>query len=307
MIRTDTLAKRFGDRVAIDGVTFSVQPGEVFGLLGPNGGGKTTTMRLIAGLLRPTAGTATVGGRSLAEDRSASHLLGFLTEQPGLYDRLSALDNLLFFARLYEVPESRVRAQSMEALDRFGLADRAADKAGNLSKGLRQRLALARAVLHHPKALLLDEPTSGLDPEAAADVRRVIAQTAADGAAVVVSTHNLAEAERLCRRVAIVKNRLFSVVDEAGTELVSVSISARELPPDAVAGLAALPTVREASLQDGTIRLTPAAREGVADAVAHLVRRGARVDAVTPVRRALEERYLQAVGAEMADADGAVG
>lgn len=308
MIRAQGLAKRFDDRVAVEGVTFDVAPGEVFGLLGPNGGGKTTTMRMIAGLLRPSAGTATVGGRDLGNDPEARHLLGFLTEQPGLYERLSARANLEYFPRLYDVAEADVTARVDEALSLFGLSDRSEDRAGGFSKGMRQRLALARAVLHRPRALLLDEPTSGLDPEAAAEVRDTIAAAAKKGVAIVVSTHNLAEAEKLCRRVAIVKNRLLGIEEQLESGVQRVTITADGLASSHVEAVRSLPGVEAVSHDGVTLRLMAApGADVVPDVVALLVAQGTRVRSVVPVRRPLEERYLALVGARAVDDVGAAG
>jgi ABC-2 type transport system ATP-binding protein len=315
MIRAAGLAKRFRqraglggvtERVAIEGISFEVKAGEVFGLLGPNGGGKTTTMRLLAGLLRPSSGVATVGGRNLASDGEARRLLGFLTEQPGLYDRMTAFDNLLFSARLYELPKSQARRAVAETLERFDLADRARERVGTFSKGMRQRLALARALLHRPPALLLDEPTSGLDPEAAASVRRIIVEEARRGAAVVVSTHNLAEAEKLCPRVAIVKNRLLSVVDDRTAALQRAVVRVRGVPPNLGSRLADVAGIGAIIVRETEVEFAVGAAETIADVVQLLVAEGARIDEVTRHRRPLEERYLEAVGAR-SDAEGAAG
>lgn len=307
MIRCENLAKRFGDRTAVEGVTFDVAPGEIVGLLGPNGGGKTTTMRMIAGLLSPSAGRAEVDGRNLCDDPSARGALGFLTEQPGLYDRLSARENLAFFARVYDVPDAEVDARVDDALALFGLGDRAGDKAGSYSKGMRQRLALARCVLHRPKALLLDEPTSGLDPQAAAEVRATIELLASRGVAILVSTHNLAEAERICARVAIVKNRLLALVADRGLAVARIVLQGDGLGEPVAADLATLPGVREVTVGQGALHLTlDAAADLVPEVVARAVSRGARLRSVQPRRRPLEERYLELVGARTDDA-GSVG
>ena len=309
MIRAEALEKRFDERTAVRDVTFEISAGEVFGLLGPNGGGKTTTMRMIAGLLAPTTGRASVDGRDLYADASARASLGFLTEQPGLYDRLSALENLEFFARLYEVPQSEVRSRSIDALARFNLEDRKNDKAGSFSKGMRQRLALARTVLHQPKALLLDEPTSGLDPEAAASVRDVIAEEASRGTAIIVSTHNLAEAERLCRRVGIVKNRLLAIVDKEEASAQRILIRGDHIPMQFAQELFSIEGVTQAQVSGNELSfLTRADSDVVPDVVTLLVNRGVRVQSVVPSRRALEEHYLELVGAEpLTDDVGAVG
>jgi ABC-2 type transport system ATP-binding protein len=307
MIHVDNLAKRFGHRVAIEQISFHVARGEVFGLLGPNGGGKTTTMRLIAGLLRPTTGTATVDGRALAEDGQARQTLGFLTEQPGLYDRLTAYENLAFYGRLFDLSESDVRTRTMDGLRRVALHERAHDKVGTFSKGMRQRLALARTLLHAPHAILLDEPTSGLDPEAAAEVREVIASEAARGAAVIVSTHNLAEAERICHRVAVVKNRLLSVVDDRDAATLRVTIRARSVSQAAIEALSRIEGVQRLIAEDGVFRVDATRQDAVSDAVAMLVSSGGRVDEVVRLQRPLEERYLEAVGATSTDSAGAAG
>lgn len=205
------LTRRFGARLAVEDVTLAVGAGDIVALLGPNGAGKTTTLRMLAGLLAPTFGTGSVGGVPITavSDTALRARVGLLTETPGLWDRLTVGTNLLTYARLYGVadPAARVRA----VLDRLGLADRKGDVAAVLSKGLRQRVAIARALLHAPPVMLLDEPTSGLDPAAARDVRRLVADLARDGAAIVVCTHNLAEAEALAGRIGILKTRLLAL------------------------------------------------------------------------------------------------
>jgi ABC-2 type transport system ATP-binding protein len=306
MIRADGLEKRFGERVAVTGVTFEVAPGEIVGLLGPNGGGKTTTMRMLAGLLTPTAGRASIDGRDLASDEAARGLLGFLTEQPGLYERLSATENLRYFASLYEVPAADAGARVAAVLALFGLADRAQESVGGFSKGMRQRLAIARAMLHRPRALLLDEPTSGLDPESAAEVREVILSAAREGVAIVVSTHNLAEAERLCRRVAVVKNRqlAFEVLGADSSSRTTIELAA---PMEEVAGLAGLDGLRELVVEGRRLRARTTSKEAIPDLVAALVARGGRILAVVPERPRLEELYLSLVGGAATDAAGAVG
>jgi ABC-2 type transport system ATP-binding protein len=204
------LTRHFGARVAVEDVSFAVAAGEIVALLGPNGAGKTTTLRMLAGLLAPTNGGGSVGGVPLSPtaDAALRARVGLLTETPGLWDRLTVWTNLLTYARLYGVADAPGRVR--EVLGRLGLADRTGEVAAVLSKGLRQRVAIARALLHAPPVLLLDEPTSGLDPAAARDVRRLVADLARDGAAIVVCTHNLAEAELLAGRIGILKTRLLA-------------------------------------------------------------------------------------------------
>jgi ABC-2 type transport system ATP-binding protein len=211
VIEAFQLTRSFGGRLAVQDVTFSVRPGEIFALLGPNGAGKTTILRMLAGLIAPSRGTVAVDGIELTP-RSAENVrsrVGFLPEAPGLWDRLSVEANLLVYARLYGLqdPAGRVR----QLLDFFRLADRAADPAAQLSKGMKQKVALARMLLHEPAVLLLDEPTSGLDPHTAVMVRELVLQLTRTARAILISTHNLDEAERLADRVAVLQRRLVAV------------------------------------------------------------------------------------------------
>ena len=173
MITAKGLTRRFGDLTAVDSLDLHIERGEVFGFLGPNGAGKTTTVRMLAALIAPTSGSASIAGKTLGEDnRAIRQSVGVLTETPGLYKRLSAWDNLLFFARLYQIDEPE--KQTEKYLKTFELWDRRDGLAGTFSKGMKQKLALARALLHEPEILFLDEPTAGLDPEAAKTVRELI-------------------------------------------------------------------------------------------------------------------------------------
>ncbi|HEX9376394.1 MAG TPA: ABC transporter ATP-binding protein [Actinomycetota bacterium] len=212
-IRVERLTKRFGDRTAFEDLTFEVGTGEVFGFLGPNGAGKTTTVRVLATLLAPTSGTAEVAGLPVAPGNGPDirRRISVMPETPGLYLRLSVRENLEFFAGLYGVAPGRAPGRIDECLAVVGLQDRAGELAGSLSKGLRQRAALARALLPDPVVLFLDEPTTGLDPAAAADVREVIRTLGRGGSTVFLTTHRLDEAERLCDHVAILNTRLRSM------------------------------------------------------------------------------------------------
>jgi len=199
------LTKRFGDKVALDGVSFSAREGEVLGLLGPNGAGKTTTVRILTGVLKPDSGSATIMGLDVVKEAlEARRLVGYLPEAPCLYERLTVWDNLAFYGRLYDVPEHELRRRIKELLAELGLEGRANEKAGALSKGLKQRVAIARALLHDPPVLLLDQPTSDLDPASAREVRDLVRELNRAGKTILICTHNLAEAEELCHRVAII-------------------------------------------------------------------------------------------------------
>ena len=210
MISARELGRRFGDFVAVEGVTFEIAAGEVFGLLGPNGAGKTTTMRMLTGLVAPSSGQAEVAGISVTErPDEVRQAVGILTETPGLYVRLDALENLRFFARLYGVKKPDAKIE--ELLKRFGLWDRRREAVGSYSKGMRQKLAIARAVVHDPKVVILDEPTSALDPESAQVVRALITELKNEKRTIVLCTHNLDEAERLCHRIAVIKRTVLRV------------------------------------------------------------------------------------------------
>ena len=185
MIETRNLTRRFGTVLAVDRLTLTVRPGEIFGFLGPNGAGKTTTIRMLAALIEPTSGEATVAGCRLGkDDNRLRRQVGFLTETPGLYDRLTTEANLAYFAHLYDVEDVHGRVEHY--LKWLGLWDRRAEPAGALSKGMRQKLAIARALLHDPPVVFLDEPTSALDPEAAHLVREFIGELRREGRTIVL-------------------------------------------------------------------------------------------------------------------------
>ncbi|HEY0070864.1 MAG TPA: ABC transporter ATP-binding protein [Chloroflexia bacterium] len=211
-IIAEGLGRQFGDRWAVRDLSLQIELGEVFGLLGPNGAGKTTTMRMLAGLIAPTVGRATVGGYDVATHTTAvRERVGILTESPGLYENLSAEKNLEFFAKLYGLDRDRARSQIERYLRLLGLWERRKDASGTFSKGMKQKLSMARALLHEPAVLILDEPTAALDPEGAKQVRDFVQSLKGEGRTVIYCTHNLAEAQSLCDRVAIIKRALIRV------------------------------------------------------------------------------------------------
>ena len=210
IIETEYLSKNFGERTAVKELTLQVEAGEVLGLLGPNGAGKTTTIRMLAAMITPTGGTATVAGLRIDKDPNKIHEhIGLLTETPGFYNRLTAQRNLEFYAGFY--PAVNASAAIEKYLKKMGLFDRRFDKVGEFSRGMKQRLALTRAMLHEPEILFLDEPTSGLDPEAAVEVRTIIRDLSREGRTIFLSTHNLNEAEQLCRRIAVINASLLAI------------------------------------------------------------------------------------------------
>jgi ABC-2 type transport system ATP-binding protein len=210
MLETEGLTKRFGDNLAVDGLTLNVARGEVFAFLGPNGAGKTTTVRMLTALIAPTAGYARVNGYRVGQENTdIRRSVGILTEAPGLYERLDAVQNLALYAKLYDVDD--VETQVEKYLRFLGLWQRRDEPVGGFSKGMKQKLAIARALLHEPPLLFLDEPTAALDPEAARTVRDFIGDVKGEGRTIFLCTHNLNEADRLADRIGVIKQRLIKV------------------------------------------------------------------------------------------------
>jgi ABC-2 type transport system ATP-binding protein len=211
MLQARGLTRHFGKHTAVEALSFTLVPGEIFALLGPNGSGKTTTLRMLAGLIAPSSGTIEIDGAPV-DRASAAKLrarIGLLTEAPGLWDRLTVRQNLTVYARVHRLASPSAAVD--RSLELFDIRERADDTPAELSKGLRQRVALARTLLHDPGIVLLDEPTSGLDPESARDVRELILRLRATARTVLLSTHNLDEVERLANRVALLRTRLVAL------------------------------------------------------------------------------------------------
>jgi len=205
LIQCDSLTKMFGRLTAVDQVSFQVGNGEVFGLLGPNGAGKTTTMRLLSTVLKPTSGTASVAGYDLLRDpRKVRASIGVLPEDTGLYDRLTPKEHLLYYGRLHGMSEESISKRSDELLDIMELTERANTKVGDFSKGMKQKVALLRAFIHDPPVLLLDEPTAGLDVMSARSIHGFVQRFRREGKAIMISTHNMTEAQKICDRIAII-------------------------------------------------------------------------------------------------------
>ena len=301
IIDVNDLHRSFGSQQAVDGMTFTVESGEVFGLLGPNGAGKTTTVRLLNGILPPSAGTARVFGMDPAsQGDSIRRKTGVLTETPALYERLSARENLVFFATLHAIPESDLSRRVDEMLEFFDLTSRAKDKVETFSKGMKQRLALARALIHKPPLLFLDEPTSGLDPEAAQQVNDLIAGLGrANGQTVVLATHNLFEAQRLCDRVAIMnKGKIVALgsLRELARKLWPVTwvdITFHVKPKEDVAGsLKSLRGVIRASAESEAVSVQVENEDVIPEVVRWLVENGESVLRVNPRNYTLEDIYF---------------
>ncbi len=301
IIEVNGLERVFGQNRAVDGMTFHVKQGEVFGLLGPNGAGKTTTVRLLNGILPPSGGTARVFGLDPSTDGQRIRVqTGVLTESPALYERLSANENLEFFGTLAGIPSEKLSQRVLDILNFFGLQDRVDDKVETYSKGMKQRLALARALIHEPPLLFLDEPTSGLDPEAAQQVNELIAGLSQrSGQTILLATHNLLEAQRLCDRVAVMnKGRILAMgtLKELTRKLWPVTwvdIMFWKTPAETVTGsLKAQRGVMQIIGQGESLQVQVESEEVIPQIVQHLTEQGAAILKVNPRDYTLEDIYF---------------
>ena len=307
-IRTERLSRDFTSVRALDELSIEVPTGSVFGFLGPNGAGKTTTIRLLLGLLEPTQGRAEVLGLDTQRQADAIRLrCGALLEHNGLYERLSAEDNLKFYNKVWRIPLPDQQVRIQELLTHLDLWERRREPVVNWSRGMKQKLAMARALLHRPELLFLDEPTAGLDPAAAAKLRDDLADLVEqEGVTVFLNTHNLAEAERLCHQIGIIRQGKL-LADGAPSELRSqvgspqLTITGKGFTPRVIQQLLDRAEVLSADLQDHnlTIQLT----DGVETAglVSLLVRSGAQVEEVVKTHSSLEEVFLSLVNEDDGD------
>ena len=295
------VTRRFGETVAVDDLSLTVEIGEVFGFLGHNGAGKTTTIRLLNGVLTADSGEIRLMGLDpRTEGTQIRQRTGVLTETPSLDERLTALDNLTIYADLYGVPVNKVQQRVTAVLEEYGLAERAGEKVGGYSKGMKQRLALARAFLHQPEMLFLDEPTTGLDPIAIQDVHKMIRHVSHDeGRTVFLCTHNLVEAQRLCDRVAVLEHGHLVAVgsphelaQNLGAELryaLDVAADQQDAATRVIENLAAVSSSQSVNSE---LILTLKDREDVPDLLAALLGKGIRVYAITPQETSLEDIYM---------------
>jgi ABC-2 type transport system ATP-binding protein len=305
MIEMKGLSRSFGKTRVVDNLNLKINEGEVFGFLGPNGAGKTTTVRMLTCLIRPTEGTALLDGLDIRGESDAMSIrrkVGLLTESPGLYDTLSALRNLEFYAKLYEVPDALGKERIEHYLKMMGLWEKRNEPVGGYSKGMKQKMAIARCLIHEPKVLFLDEPTSGLDPEASRVVRDFILELKSEGRTIFLCTHNLDEADRICDRIAIIKGSVLGV--DAPSRLKndlygrSISIQLKEATPELVEKVQALPYVKNLSSSGNTLTMSVGAPEQDNPALVRaLVSMGADVQYVYENKHSLEEVYFKVTGA----------
>ena len=305
MIEVQGLGKRFGAVEAVRDLTFTVGDGEIFGLLGPNGAGKTTTVRMLAGLVVPSSGAARINGARLGPDsRRIRGMTGILTEAPGLHEKLTARQNLAYYGRLYGLGGAELRRAVDRYLGIVGLAEMGDRRVAGFSKGMRQKVAIARALLHEPQVIYLDEPTSGLDPSAAKGIRDFVTTLRDAGRSIVICTHNLDEAERLSDRIAVMRGGFLEVDTPVGlrrrhggvTVRVDLALTDGELPR-LLEALHELPFVTGArALAEGLHVEVGDARRDNPELVNALVARGARIVALREEAASLEEVYLELVG-----------
>ncbi|MEA2008310.1 MAG: ABC transporter ATP-binding protein [Chloroflexota bacterium] len=299
MIKTENLTRNFGDILAVDRLTLEIPPGEVFGFLGPNGAGKTTSIRMLGALLAPTAGRAWVDGYQIGQDdQQIRQKIGILPESPGLYVSLSAERNLAFYGTMYGV--ENLDEQIERYLNMLGLWERRHEPVGTFSKGMRQKLAIARAVLHEPKVLFLDEPTSGLDPQMARLVREFISELKREGRTIILCTHNLEEADRLCDRVAVFQSHLLALDTPSALRQKlfgrKVVFHLKQVEPQYQSVLEKHDFVSEVQLVEEKIVVTlenPEKNNPLL--IEALIQAGAKVQFVGELRRRLEDVYLQLV------------
>lgn len=298
-IYTENLTRNFKTVKAVDGLSMEVPCGQIFGFLGPNGAGKTTTINLLLGLLEPTSGQAEVLGfdtRTQA-DEVRTHT-GALLEHTGLYEQLSAEDNLEFYGRVYRLPANERRSRIKELLDHIGLWERRKERVGEWSKGMKQKLALARALLHRPRLLLLDEPTAGLDVMAAVAVRDDLGSLVTrEGVTVFLTTHNMNEAEKLCQQVAVIRQGKLVTVghpDElrAHTGGQQVEIMGRGFGEQVLTLLRARPEVAGVETHNGRLSIDLRTNTDIAPLVSLLVGAGAQVEEVRRGKASLEEVFV---------------
>jgi ABC-2 type transport system ATP-binding protein len=307
VIAVEDLGKAYGQRTALDGVTFEVPEREIFGFVGPNGAGKTTTLRILAALLEPTTGKAMIDGVDVTKERDKVHSrLGYMPDFFGVYDQLTVGEYLDFYASCYRQPKQRRKGVVDDLLALIGLADRKHQLVDTLSRGLKQRVCLARALVHDPKVLLLDEPASGLDPRARVEMREILKELRGMGKTIVISSHILPELTELCTMIGIIDHgrmRATGSVRDVIAQLTTgrrLRITVLGEMAEAVAILAPLPSIRNVEAVDGSIEAHYEGDESTASQVlAALVGAGVRVSGFTELEGGLEDAFLKATSEDV--------
>jgi len=300
IIEVKNITKKFNGKTILNEINFEVKEGEIFGFLGPNGAGKTTTMRILLGLLKPTSGRALVFGKGLDDNDDLRKRVGVLLENDGLYERLSAYENLNYFAQIYSVSDMEEKIKNL--LDFVGLSDRQHDRVGEFSKGMKRRLALARSIVHDPDVLFYDEPSAGLDPEAQKMVRDLILRLAREkGRTIFLNSHDLDEVQRVCSKIAILQKgeiKAYDTVENLRVKFskpaVEIALADGEEAEKALGLLSSLDYVSECE-RDG-LRITAIIKdEETSTVLSTLMKDGIRVEEVKKVAKSLEDVYLNIV------------
>lgn len=304
MIRTENLTRKFGNVVAVENLTLDVRKGEVFGFIGPNGAGKTTTVRMLCCLIAPTEGTAFIGDNEINRDPDSLNIrqmVGLLPESPGLYERLSPYRNLDFFAQLYGVPRSKREERIKDLLQMLNMWKKRDEPVGTFSKGMKQKIAIARALVHDPEILFLDEPTSGLDPRAAKTVRDFLSDLRREGRTIFLNTHNLSEAERLCDRVALVNTKLVAVGSPMELKRRywerTTQVQLKAISPSIISAVEALPFAKNVRTEDSKLLVDVGNPEEDNSMLAQtILAAGGKIQFISEMERTLEDVYLKLIG-----------
>ena len=301
-INVEHLTKKFGDFTAVDDLTFRVNKGEVFGLLGPNGAGKTTTVRMLSCLISSTNGNATISGYNITNKDDAMRIrkiTGIVHDDVGLYENLTAYENLLFFGRMYEAPDKTIKTNIERYLNMLDLWDWKDKQVSSFSKGMRQKVAIARALVHDPTILFMDEPTANLDPEASKVIRETILSLKSEDRTIFLNTHNLDEAQRICDRIGVLKTRMIAVDTPASLEK-SMTGRRTNIVLDAVnegildAVRALKPLSLEVQGRTLVLELSDPAKETPA-IITSIASAGGRITTVNETGASLEDVYLKLV------------
>jgi len=303
MIICEGLTKSFNAITAIQDFTATIPDGQIFGLLGPNGAGKTTTMRMLSCLIAPTKGTAQIDKYDIRNKDDAQHIrgmIGLLPEVPGLYETLGAYKNLDYFAQFYQVPKKKREEAIKQTLGDLGLWERRNEPVGGFSKGMKQKIAIARALVHEPRYIFLDEPTASLDPEAAKTVREYILSLKSKGDTIIINTHNLAEAERICDRVALVKNKVVKIGNPKelarGLFARTIRITLNHIPDSLIKNISSLSVVSQAHVEGNHLILkVNNPEEDNPTVITWLIKQGLQVQFVTEEEYSLEDVYLKLI------------
>ncbi len=304
MIEIMNLTRKFGNITAVDGLEFDLKDGEVFGFIGPNGAGKTTTVRMLTTLISPSIGTAYINGLDITRPDDALKIrgmIGLLPEVPGLYDSLSAYRNLRFFAKMNGVPEGEMDKRISDLLKTLGVWDRRDDAVGKFSKGMKQKIAIARALVHDPEFLFLDEPTSGLDPEAAMTVRNYLLDLKKEGRTIFINTHNLDDAERLCDKIGVMKCKMLAYGSPEDLSRMfwghTTIVHLRATSPDMVEALKRVEGVSNIRQMGNRVLMDVVdPSETNPEIISALVSIGAKIEYVNELKRGLEDVYIKLIG-----------